>query len=71
MFSVDDSADVFGEKDELFMAQPRRQQTGGLRQRPPPVSMPSSGSVPSYTGRGLEEIEMKTPRAFDTFEKQG
>lgn len=72
----DDSGDVFGERDELNMVDPRRAQTpNGLRQRPtagpsavPPVPpMPAMPPLPSPgpaapRPSGLEEFELATPK---------
>ncbi|KAF7792394.1 hypothetical protein EIP86_003431 [Pleurotus ostreatoroseus] len=65
---VDDSQDVFGEKDELYMKQPVRLPSGpDPRQRPVPVSTPSMDSMLMDP---LEEVELKTPRAPYTFTDQ-
>ncbi|PSR78148.1 hypothetical protein PHLCEN_2v7557 [Hermanssonia centrifuga] len=69
---LDDSQDVFGEKEELNMANPRRQPSGpGIRQRPPPaMTMPSTVAVPNPSRQGIEEFELHTPRGADTFQRQ-
>ncbi|THH00782.1 hypothetical protein EW026_g1806 [Hermanssonia centrifuga] len=69
---LDDSQDVFGEKEELNMANPRRQPSGpGIRQRPPPaMTMPSTVAVTDPSRQGIEEYELHTPRGADTFQRQ-
>lgn len=76
LYLVDDSQDVFGERDELNMTTPRRGTPSGLRQRtspaqtPAPISMPSAVTMPAPSRpSGLEEFEMATPRV-DTFAHQ-
>ncbi|KAG5651771.1 hypothetical protein H0H81_007524 [Sphagnurus paluster] len=63
---VDESNDIFGEKDELYFTSPRRNLSegtvSGMRQRPsmPALSMPTPG-VASSSGNRTDVIEM-TPR---------
>ncbi|KAI0768431.1 hypothetical protein BC629DRAFT_871567 [Irpex lacteus] len=71
---VDASQDVFGEAEELAMQAPRRgasnnSSTTNLRQRPPPMTMPSTSTLPSPIRQdgSVEEIELHTPRGRDTF----
>nr|VWO97655.1 C6 zinc finger protein [Ganoderma boninense] len=61
---VDDSQDVFGERDQLFMTNPRATPAPRLVQRPPPLpAMPTAVMMPAPSASGLqmEEIEL-TPR---------
>ncbi|KAG6917310.1 hypothetical protein DXG01_002968 [Tephrocybe rancida] len=59
---VDESNNIFGETNELYMTNPRNLSEGpggNLRQRPPAPSMPIPGTVSSGSRR-IDDIEMAT-----------
>ncbi|KAI1796400.1 Mechanosensitive ion channel-domain-containing protein [Ganoderma leucocontextum] len=62
---VDDSQDVFGERDQLFMTNPRQMTAPRLAQRHPPIpNMPTAVTMPTPSSASppqMEEIEL-TPR---------